>query len=349
MTELLSIGTDGPEPDAAERPPAAPTRRWYHRLVRDETGVVGVLVVLVLGVGLLHPDFLLRANLLSTARSSVYVGLLAAGMVFPLAMREVDLSVGGTFALSMVFGAVLVRSGLDPWLALPLVLLAGAGLGALNGLVTTYARIPSFIVTLAAALLYRGVALALSDGKQIFDLPQRHAFFTVLGGDVAGVPTAIWLLVLIGAALTVLFTKTRFGAQVRAIGSNPEAAAFTGIPVDRLRILSLALSGLVASASGALALAFFIAGDPTLGTGFDLTAIAAAIIGGTALAGGRGSVPGAITGALILSTVSSSLVFFRVPINWNSFATGAVILFAVAADAALRRYRTSARRQGLPG
>jgi ribose/xylose/arabinose/galactoside ABC-type transport system permease subunit len=235
MTPLLSIGAKGPGPepgpDAAEPAEADRRRRWYHRLVRDETGVVAILVLFVLGVGILHHDFLLRANLLSTARASVYIGLLAAGMVFPLAMREVDLSVGGIFAFSMVFGAVLVRSGLDPWLALPLVLLAGAALGSLNGIVTTYARIPSFIVTLAAALLYRGVALAMSDGKQIFDLPQQHSYFTVLGGEVLGVPTSVGLMVLIGAVLTVLFAKTRFGAQVRAIGSNPEAAAFTGIPV----------------------------------------------------------------------------------------------------------------------
>jgi ribose transport system permease protein len=128
---------------------------------------------------------------------------------------------------------------------------------------------------------------------------------------------------------------------VRAIGSNPDAAAFTGIPINRVRILTLGLSGLMAGVAGTVALAFFISGDPTLGFGFELTAIAAAIIGGTPLAGGRGSVPGAMVGALILSVVTSSLVFFRIPINWNSFATGAVILLAVVADALLRRYRAS--------
>jgi ribose transport system permease protein len=343
MAQRLTIGTTGSDPGLPGRSTSTSERRWYQRLVRDETGVVAVLLVLVLGVGVVHPDFLDRDNLLSTGRSAVYVGLMAAGMVFPLAMREVDLSVGGIFALSMVAGAVLMRDGVPPWLALPLILLLAALLGMVNGLITTYARIPSFIVTLATALLFRGIALAFAAGKQIFDLPQDSTYFTVLGGKALGVPTSLWVLVVVAALLTLVFTRTRFGVQVRAVGSNPEAAIFTGLPTDRIRIQALTLSGLMAGVAGALALAFFISGDPTLGEGFELTAIAAAIIGGTPLAGGRGSVPGAIVGSLILAAVTSSLVFYRIPINWTSFATGAVILAAVAADAALRRYRAAGR------
>ncbi|MET8153256.1 ABC transporter permease [Actinoplanes sp. NPDC049668] len=334
MTEPLTVDTQGTAPV----PPRGP-RRWS-RLIRDETGVVVVLVVLVLGVGVFRPGFLDADNLLSTGRNAAYVGLMAAGMVFPLAMREVDLSVGGNFALSMVVGAVLMRDGMPPWLAVPVILLMATALGALNGVITTYARIPSFIVTLATALLFRGIALAFAAGKQIFEVPRDSSFFVDLGGRYLGVPNTLPLLVVLGAVLTLVFTRTRFGAQVRAIGSNPDAAAYTGLPVDRIRIQALAVSGLMAGVAGTLALAFFMSGDPTLGEGFELTAIAAAIIGGTALGGGRGSVPGAIIGALILALVTSALVFFRIPINWTSFATGAVILVAVAADAALRRYRT---------
>jgi ribose transport system permease protein len=334
MAQSVTIDTQGTTP----RPPRR--RRGYSRFIRDETGVVGVLVILVVGVGVFRPGFLDTDNLLSTGRNAVYVGLMAAGMVFPLAMREVDLSVGGNFALSMVVGAVLMRDGVPPWLAVPLILLLATALGAVNGLITTYARIPSFIVTLATALLYRGIALAFAAGKQIFDLPRDSSFFVYLGGKVFGIPSALVVLVLLGALLTVLFTRTRFGAQIRAVGSNPDAAALTGLPVNRIRIQALAMSGLMAGVAGTLALAFFMSGDPTLGEGFELTAIAAAIIGGTPLAGGRGSVPGAIVGALILAVVTSALVFFRIPINWTSFATGAVILVAVAADAALRRYRS---------
>jgi ribose transport system permease protein len=264
---------------------------------------------------------------------------MAAGMVFALAMREVDLSVGGVYALGMTVGAVCVRDGWSPWAAAVAVLAMSAALGAGNAVIATYLGLPTFITTLATAMLFRGIALALAEGKQISGMPQDHAFFRVVGGDIGGLPTAVWVLIAATAGLTVLLTRTRFGAQVRAVGSNPDAAHFTGLPIVRTRIKAMALSASMAGLAAVLALAFFISGDPTIGQGYELSAIAAAIIGGTPLAGGRGSVPGAVIGALILATVASALVFFSVPINWTTFATGAVILAAVAADSALRRLR----------
>lgn len=308
-------------------------------LVRDELGVVVVLLLLVAIVGAVHPAFLSRGNLLATAQNSVYVGLMAVGMVFPLAMREVDLSVGGIYALTITGGAVLMRGGMSPWLAAVLVLIGSAALGALNGVVATVVKAPTFIVTLASALLFRGLALAMANGKQITDLPSDSSFFTVLGDKVAGVPTSVWVLLVAVAVATLAFTKMRFGARVRSIGSNPDAAVYSGLPVVRTRVGALATSGGMAGLAGVLALSFFIAGDPTVGQGYELTAIAACIIGGTPLMGGRGSVPGAAIGVLILTVVASSLVFFGVPINWTTFATGAVILIAVALDSLLRRSR----------
>jgi ribose/xylose/arabinose/galactoside ABC-type transport system permease subunit len=317
----------------------APGRPLYRRLARDELGVIAVLVIIVAGVGFFHPEFVRTGNLLSITHNTVYVGLMACGVVFPLAMREVDLSVGGMYAMCMVVGALLIRDGLGTWVALVAILALSAFLGAVNGAVTTYMRLPSFIVTLATAMLFRGAGLALADGKQITDLPQADSFFTVLGGNLAGVPTAVWIFVVVVAGLTVLFTRTRFGARVRAIGSNREAAEFSGLPVAGTRIAALALSGLMAGVAAVFSLAFFMAGDPTVGQGYELTAIAGAIIGGTPLAGGRGSVVGAAVGCLILSAVASALAFFQVPINWTTFATGGVILVAVTADTLLRRFR----------
>ncbi|RLV47696.1 ABC transporter permease [Nocardioides mangrovicus] len=315
------------------------SRTWGRRLLRDELGVVVVLALLVVAVGIVRPAFLGTGNLLSTAQSSSYVGLMACGMVFPLAMREVDLSVGGNYAFGVVLGAVLMQHGWTPWLAAVALVVACALLGALNGIVTTLIGAPSFIVTLASSLLFRGGALALANGKQIADLPAGSSFFDVVGGDVAGVPTSVWVLVVFAVVLSVVFTMTRFGAQVRAVGSNPAAAVYTGLPIARVRVLALTVSGLAAGVAAALGLAFFIAGDPTIGQGYELSAIAACIIGGTPLMGGKGSVPGALMGSLILSVVATGLVFFHVPINFTTFATGAVILLAVALDAGLRRSR----------
>lgn len=325
--------------------PAHRPDRWYRRLVRDEFGIAAVLVALVVVVGIAHPEFLTGTNLLTTARNAVYIGLMACGMAFALAMREVDLSVGGTYALCVVFGAWLIQGGLNPWLAVVVMLAVAALLGTVNALITTHARLPSFIVTLATAMLFRGVALALARGKQITGLPSGDAFFTRVGGDLGGAPTAVWVLLAAVIVLTVVFTRTRFGAQVRAVGSNPDAAEFSGLPVKTIRVKALALCALMAGVAAVLTLAFFSSGDPTIGQGYELNAIAAAIIGGTPLMGGRGSIPGAAIGSLILSTVAAALVFFQVPINWTTFATGAVILVAVTLDAVLRRYR--GRRRGV--
>ncbi|MCL8013570.1 ABC transporter permease [Streptomyces sp. AS02] len=262
------------------------------RLVRDELGVLLVLGLLIAAIGIPYPDFLGTDNLLSTAHNSVYISLMACGMVFAPAMREVDLSVGGSYAMCLVVGALLVREGVPPWLAVPVVLLTGIVLGVFNALVTTLPALPSFIVTLGTLMLYRGVGLALADGRQITDLPLDDSFLTFAGGDPGGVPFALWVLLAVVAGLAVVLARTRFGARVRAIGSNPDAAAFSGIPVVRTRIQALALSGFTTACAAALALALYGAGDPTLGQRYELQAIAACIIGGTLLTGGRGSVVG---------------------------------------------------------
>lgn len=327
-------------PSAGELPDRIGVRRRTRIRVLDETGVLAVLIGLVVVIGAFRPDFLTAGNLLETARQSSYVGILACGMVFPLAMREVDLSVGGTFALCIIAASLLIRDGgVNPWVAATLGVLLGGVLGFANGVFTTVIRVPSFIATLGTLSVFRGLALALSDGQQVGGLPRDASFFTVVGGDILGLPGAIWVLGVATVVLTIILTRTRFGAQVRAIGSNPEAAAFTGIRVDWVRIKALTASGLLAGVAGVLSMAFFVAGDPTVGQGYELTAIAACIIGGTPLRGGTGSVPGAVLGSLILSVVAAGLVFFNVPINWTTFATGAVILLAVALDSGLRRAR----------
>jgi ribose/xylose/arabinose/galactoside ABC-type transport system permease subunit len=346
MTDRSGVESPPDSKTSDEAKPLAtpPPKRRRRQWLRDEAGVLIVLVALVLIVGAFHRDFLITGNLTEIARQSSYIGILAIGMVFALAMREVDLSVGGTYALTIVVGALLMRHGVNPWLAAVLAVLLGGVLGFLNGLFTTYVRVPSFIATLGTLSLYRGLALALSHGQQVGGLDQNAALFQIVGGDILGLPGAVWVLVLAAVLMTVVFTRTRFGAQIRAVGSNPDAAEFTGLPVNRIRIKALTVTGLFAGLSGVLALSFFVAGDPTVGSGYELMAIAAAIIGGTPLRGGTGSVPGAVIGSLILSVVAASLVFFSVPINWTTFATGGVILLAVALDSGLRQARAARRR-----
>jgi len=308
----------------------------------DELGVILSLVLMVAVVGYFNHDFLRTDNLLNVARSSTSVGILALGMVFALAMREVDLSVGGVYAFIAVFTAILLRHGWNPWLTVLVALALSALCGLATGLFIHFTRVPSFIATLGGTSVYGGLALVISNGRQVGmdrNSPNVTSIHDVLGSKILGVHADIWVLVILVIVMAFVFTRTRFGGQVRAIGSNPEAAEFSGIRRDRVRIQVLMLTAMSAGVSGVLTTAFFQAGDPTIGHGYELAAIAACIIGGTPLAGGTGSVPGAALGSLILTVVASALAFFGVPINWTLFATGVVILIAVAVDAFLRRFR----------
>ena len=322
---------------------AATTRGLAGRVfLVDEFGVIAALVALVGVIGAFHPSFLQVAQLVDVVEQAAFVGILAGGMTYLLAMRELDLSVGSTYALSIIGAATLIQHGMNPWLGAVAGVVLGGLLGTVNGIIGEVVGIPSIITTLGTLSAYRGLALAISDGKNVADLPRQHAFFTVVGGDLFGVPVPVWVLLITALTLTIVLRATRFGTTVRAIGSNPEAARFSGISLSRTRIKVLALSGALAGLSGMLTLAFFASGDPTIGNGYELQAIAAAIIGGTPLRGGSGTVWGSVLGAVILGTVASGLVYFGVPINWNLFATGVVILLAVAMDSLLRRRRAAA-------
>jgi ribose transport system permease protein len=214
-------------------------------------------------------------------------------------------------------------------------------LGCLNGLIANVFRVPVIIVTLGTLSAYRGFATVISGGSGVAGLPLDNSFFQRFGGDVLGIPVAVWAVIVVGVGLTVLLRSTRFGAAVRAVGSNHQAARFSGIPIARTRLLALTLVGGLAGFAGVLSLAYFQSADPTVGGGFELQVIAAAVIGGTAVTGGSGTVPGALIGALIVAVINSGLVFFSIPGNWSSFVTGVVIVVAVVLDGIVRRRKAA--------
>jgi ribose transport system permease protein len=320
----------------------APSRGLLAQIRRllsfEELGTAIALAALVLLIGAFHPDFLAKDVLLGTLRTAAFVAIIAYGMVFLLAMTELDLSVGGIYAVSIVLAAKWMSS-MDPYLAALLAIGVAVAMGLLNGLLTNVFRIPVIIITLGTLSMYRGLVTVISDGKPVDGIPIDSSFFTTLGGDLFGVPVAGWIVLVLGVVLTVVFNRTRFGAMVRAIGSNRQAAEFSGIPVGRIRIYALMLVGGLAGLSGVLSLSYFQGADPTIGIGLELQVIAAAIIGGTAVSGGTGTVPGALLGALIVAVINSGLVFFSVGSNWSNFVTGAVIVVAVGTDALVRRRR----------
>lgn len=312
-------------------------RRIFGRAVFDEIGVLVALLALIALIGAFNPQFLTFDSLVGLVRQSAFITIMAFGMVFLIAMRELDLSVGSIYAVTILGAAILMRDGTDPWLAAALGILIGAVLGATNGLLTNAIRVPAIVVTLGTLSAFRGIASVWSDSEPVVGIPTQHPFFSVFGVDYFGVPMSVWILLLLGVVLTVVFRRTRYGVMVRAIGSNEQASRFSGIPIARTRFLTLVLSGTLCGIAGMLTLAYFGAADPALGQGLELQVIAAAIIGGTSLAGGSGTILGALLGALLIAAINSGLVYFSIPNTWSPVVTGGVIVLAVAVDSFLRR------------
>lgn len=342
-----SPATEGaPTPPATGGSAVSQFRSIVRRIFAvEEIGPLLALIVLVALIGGFHPDFLDKDVLLNTVRSAAFVAIVAYGMVYLLAMTEIDLSVGGIYALCIMLAAKWMSS-IDPWVAAMLAICVGIALGAFNGFLCNLFRIPVIIITLGTLSMFRGLVQIVSGGKPATGIPLDSSFFEKLGGDILGIPAAAWVVVVLGVILTFVFKKTRFGAMVRAIGSNHQAAEFSGIPVLRIRLYALMLVGGLAGLAGVLSLAYFQGADPTVGVGFELQVIAAAIIGGTAVSGGTGTVPGALIGALIVAVINSGLIFFSIDSNWTNFVTGAVIVIAVGTDALVRRRRAARALQG---
>jgi ribose transport system permease protein len=320
-------------------PRQLPRIRWRWS---EDTGLVVVFLLMIIGIGIPHPEFFSFGSIKTILRQSALVGIIAFGMVYLVAMVEIDLSVGGIFAVASSLPALLIKFyHVDPWIAVAFALMAGSALGALNGVLTSLLKVPLIIVSLGTLSAYFGLHLILSDGKAIYGLPKEHAFFRWFGSDLLQLPASVWTAIVCAIVLYFVFVHTRFGATVRAIGSNPAAAEFIGIRTDRIRIYTTALVGFLAALSGVMTLAYFKAVDTSSGRDLGLQVIAAVVIGGTSLAGGSGTIFGAALGVLIITTIDSGLVFYNVNLNYSEFVTGIVIVGAIALDRVAKRRRTN--------
>jgi ribose transport system permease protein len=320
--------------------------------VPDEVGVLVALVVIVLVVGIPHSNFVKPYNLLQIIGSSSFYGMIALGVVFLLALGEIDLSVGWNFNFSAVITAKAMLAGIDPWLAAILGILFGAGLGLVNGLLTVGLRLPSIIITLGTYSMFWGLSLVVNKSASVqpetttggyFDFASAK-FLPINGQDI--IPTVAVIFVVLAIVLHTVFNRTRFGYRVQAIGANPEAARLTGIPIALTKVQALTLVGAICGLSGALQIGYFGAIDPQTGGDFIFTVIAAAIIGGTAITGGSGTVIGALIGTLIIACIQSGIIFYGINATWSTFVTGAVIIVAVTIDQVVRRQRVRRARGG---
>ncbi len=304
---------------------------WHRLRGIDE---IGVLVALLSVCGLLWltvgDQFVRPSNLLQIARQASSYGIMSVGMVLLLSMGEIDLSIGAILTLVNIVTAVALREGMPMPVAVLVGLLTGAGCGFVNGWLGVLLRIPTIIVTLGTMSVFRGLALVLSEATPVSNFSKESVLFDLGGNTLLGVPTSVWVMLVVALSGHLLLQHSVFGWRAQAIGSNAQAALFSGIPLPRYRIAAMTIMGLVSGIAGVMELAFLQSGSPTTGQGYELFVIASAIIGGTALAGGRGTVAGGILGALLIAVIRNGLVLLEFSAYWGTVVTGVVIIAAVA-------------------
>ena len=339
-----------PAPGAWRRPSAGAVLRGIFEF-QSNSVILALGLVLVL-FAVTHPSFYSLRQIQVVLQSSVYVGVTACGMAFLIAMRQLDLSVSSIIALTAGVGALLCNQGWDPWLAALAALGCAALMGLINAVLVQTLRINALLATLATLFVYNGFNQGITNSNTVIigyttnDIPLKgnHAlsssFFTTLGGNFLSIPISFWLMIAFAIILTIVLRFTPFGYRVRSIGSNPEAATFSGISIPRVTYQAFILVGIAAGIGGLLVLIFFQDGDQSVGGSDNLLAIAAVIIGGTPMRGGSATVIGAMVGSILLTgVIQSGLTYFNISANWSQFALGAVILAAVSVDSVVRAGR----------
>jgi ribose transport system permease protein len=313
---------------------SAPVRRWW----RLSEGVTLALLygAMVAYFALRSPYFLRPDNLVNIGDSVAVVGLIGAVQTMVLVSGGLDLSVGSVVALTGVVVALLFERGTGWPLAVGAGLAVGAAVGVINGLFVTRLDVNPFITTLGTLSAARGYAFVLTGGHT--NLITDPTFLWLGHERPLGVPCSLWLLAVVFLGVFLLMATTRFGRHLYAVGSSPEAARLSGVPVDRVRRTVYLLSGLAAALAGLVMAAQLKAAAPQSATGLELSVIAAVILGGTSLSGGQGSVLGTLIGVLILGTLDNGLVMLQVSSHYQQVARGAVLLGAVALDRLRRRW-----------
>jgi rhamnose transport system permease protein len=345
--------------EAAPAPPpgveGARARRlveWVFRV--RELGILVVLALLIAVTGILEPRFLETDSLRNLALNASIFAILAAGQTLVLITRNVDLSVGSVLGLSAYLAGDLLSNnqGMSLVLVFVLGIALGAACGLLNGVLVTVGQVPALVVTLGTLYAYRGIAFLWTNGTQVNAETLPDSFLNLGSDSIAGVPILVIFALVVILVVGQWLRDYRAGRELYAIGSNPEGARLAGVRSGRRVLTAFVLAGALAGLGGVLFTARFGTVDATAGVGYELQVIASAVVGGVAIFGGTGSVYGAALGALLLGTITSSLIVLRVQAFWQMAAIGALLLLAIAVDrllavrveAALRR--RSARRAG---
>ena len=304
----------------------------------EASGILVALLVLVVLLSLAADNFLSSYNVSVVARQAAFVGLVALGQTLVLMVGGIDLSVGAAAGLSAIVGSIaLTQWGLHPYLVIPFTMAFGMALGLINGIFVAGLRLNPFIVTLATWEIFAGMTLVITEGYPIRPLGEQFGFFGK--GVVFGVPVPVILFVMAGVLLIWMLRQTRFGRNIYAVGGNRDASVLAGIRVRRVEFLAFGLAGMFAALAGILFASRMDAGQPSVGEGWLMGAITAAILGGTSLRGGQGSIVGTMLGALLLAVLANGTVLMNVSGFWQRVIVGCVVLVAVLVDLLRRSSR----------
>ncbi|MXQ55039.1 ribose ABC transporter permease [Shimazuella sp. KC615] len=290
------------------------------------------LVLIITIVSALSSDFLTINNLLNVLRQVSINALIAFGMTFVILTGGIDLSVGSMLALSSAMVAQLMAKGVDFVPALLIGVIGGAIMGAFNGLMITKGKVAPFIATLASLTIFRGFTLVFTNGSPITGMNNDLSFQMFGKGYLFGIPIPVVTMLVVFAILLFVLRKTVFGRQTYAIGGNEEASILAGIKVDRVKVVIYSISGALSALAGIILISRLNSADPNAGASYELDAIAAVVLGGTSLSGGKGSILGTLIGALIIGVLNNGLNLLNVSPFYQLVVKGFVILLAVLID-----------------
>lgn len=299
------------------------------------------LLLVVLFFTLMSDNFFSSYNIMNILRQAAVYAIMGTGMTFVILTGGIDLGQGSVLAFSSVICAMVINATGNMYLGILAALATGALIGILNGVMIAYVRLPAFIMTLGTMYIVRGVTLWITNSTQVN--VKGAAAFTFIGqGFLFGIPFPVYIFVIVGALAVFFLTKTSTGRSIFAVGSNVTSARLSGVKVERTLIISYTLSSLCVALAGVVYLARLTAAQPTAGNGYEMEAIAAAVVGGTSLAGGEGGVLGTLIGAIIITIIRNGLVIIGVGSYFTQIVVGVIIVIAVTFDVV--RQRVSANK-----
>ena len=303
-------------------------RLWKIITAREST-LGAVVILLVIFLSWASPYFFTAGNLTVVGRQIALALIISVGMTFVILIAGIDLSVGSVVALvSVLIGEFMVTAGIPPIVAVMLALVGGALVGLVNGSINAFVGIPSFVVTLGMLAVARGLSLGITGGSTISGFPSGFLF--IGQGAYLGIPIPVWVAAIIAIAAHFVLTRTTFGRHVYFVGSNEEAAKLSGIRVRRVKISVFIIASTLAAVSGVLETARLSVGQPAAGSGYELLAIGAAVIGGASLFGGVGGILGTALGTSLLLLIQNALILLGISAYWQQVFSGVIIVGAVA-------------------